>query len=104
MVENDYPELSQFFVGTFNQDWTLDHETPDEAIDSALAVAPRTWLIPVREQWTDLLGRIEDDVALRRVLQRCLRANVAMPKPKEARAFADLMNRKLETALRESRQ
>ncbi|WP_300627782.1 contact-dependent growth inhibition system immunity protein [Pseudomonas sp.] len=32
-MNEDYPELQQFFAGYFNQDWVDDHKTANDVID-----------------------------------------------------------------------
>ena len=101
VVEAEYPDLHQLLAGYLHQGWPEIHRSPERAIDDAIAEGTPDRLRKADAQFRQLRLRIEDDADLRRVLNRCLGANVHFPKPRDARAFADGVKEKLERALKE---
>ena len=90
-----YPALAQFFACYFHQDWPTFHETPEAAVDSAIAGYPVESRLQMQRELADLLHRTRDDTRLRAVLCDGLAANLGFRRPAEARAFAEGIERKL---------
>jgi CdiI immunity protein len=94
-VEARYPALRQFFGCHLHADCLIDYATPHQAVDAAIAVAPAAHRQRLRRELADLLGSTDEDTRLRRVLNDGLGVNLSFRKPREARAFAEAVERKL---------
>ena len=90
-----YPTLQQFLGCYLHQDWDLECATPQGAVDMAIAEYPITLRQQVRRELAALLGAVDDDTRLRRVLNDGLGVEVYFRKAAEARAFAEEVERKL---------
>ncbi len=101
IAEQRYYELRQFLGGYLHQDWPEMHGSPAGAIDDAIGEYPVPNRRTVYAQLLAVLGAAEDDVDLRRILNRCFGVNVRFAKPREARAFADMVVEKLAASLRD---
>lgn len=54
-------ELQQFFGAYFNQDWTVEHSSADEVIDSFLLDSTRETIIIVKEEVLELINNYKDE-------------------------------------------
>ena len=54
-------ELQQFLGAYFNQDWTAEYSSADEAIDSFLLDSPRDIIITARKEILDLIKTYTDE-------------------------------------------
>ena len=76
------------------------HGTPEAAVDTAIAEYPTDLLQQTRRELAAMLAETPDDTRLRKVLNGGLDVNVYFKKPAEARAFAELVERKLMAAIK----
>lgn len=67
-MNEQFPELHQFFGACFHQDWTVEHETPEHVIDAFLADADSEDLISVRREIDALLNQKKNEMELRNYL------------------------------------
>lgn len=54
-------ELQQFFGAYFNQDWTIEHSSADEAIYSFLLDSKRDTILTVKKEIRDLINNYKDE-------------------------------------------
>ena len=64
------PPLGQFLGAYFNEDWSLDHETWQEVVDSYIASEPPDLVTSAAEELKALLETEDDDSQLERRLLR----------------------------------
>lgn len=95
-----YPLLQQFLGAYLHQDWPEESGTPEAAVDEAIADHPLEMRRQVRRELAALLSSTEDDCGLRRILNDGLGVYVYFAKPREARAFAEEVERKLLDSIR----
>lgn len=91
-VEKRFPRLQQFFGCYLHEDRP---GTPLAAVDEAIADYPLELRQQVRRELAELLGSTDEDTSLRRLLNDGLGVNVYFRKPREARTFAEEVERKL---------
>jgi hypothetical protein len=98
-AESRYPALRQFFVCYLHGDSLPDYGTPENAIDVAIAESSVAYRQQARREVSALLGSTDDDTRLRRVLNDGLGLILGFRKPREARAFAEEVERKLTASI-----
>lgn len=98
-AEARYPTLRQFLGCYLHEDRPCG-ATPQDAVDTAIAEYPVACRQQVRRELVALLGSTDEDTSLRRVLNDGLGVNVYFRKPREARAFAEEVERKLLASIR----
>ena len=94
-TEARYPLLGQFLGGYLHEDWSLCSGTPEKAVDQAIAEYPVPLRQQVRRELAGLLQGCDDDARLRAILNDGLGVNVYFKHPREAREFAEEVERKL---------
>jgi hypothetical protein len=94
-TEVRYPLLGQFLGGYLHEDWSIFSGTPEKAVDQAIAEYPVPILQQVRREQAGLLQGCDDDARLRDILNEGLGVNVFFKQPREAREFAEDVERRL---------
>jgi hypothetical protein len=89
-----YPRLS-YFLNYLHEDWPILNGTPENAIEQAIADHTLPLRQEVRRELAGLLERCDDDARLRDILNDGLGVNLYFEKAEEARAFAQVVERKL---------
>lgn len=87
--------LGQFLGGYLHQDWSVDHETPEKAVDYAIEEYPIEWRQEVRQQLAALLMETSSDPELCDILNDGLNVCVYFRNPIDGRIFAEDIERKL---------
>jgi hypothetical protein len=94
-AEAQYPALRRFFVCSLHPDCLIDYETPEDAIDAAIAEHPFSHRQLLYYELAALLNLTGDDTRLRLVLNDGFGVALSFRKAAEARAFAEGVKRKL---------
>jgi hypothetical protein len=68
----DFAELHNFFGSYFHQDWTVEHETAEQVLDTFLTESHIDELMKVRSELNALLAQKQDEPILRDYLLRTL--------------------------------
>ena len=98
-MERRFYRLRQFLGGYFHEDRAVIHGSSEQALAAAMADYPGEMRRQVRRELVAVMDEYVDDVDLRRVLNHGLGVNLYFRKPKEARAFAEGVERKLSASL-----
>lgn len=64
-MNKNYPELHDFFGAYFHQDWTAEHETPEEVINAFLAESGVENIQLVQQELNALLAQSKEESELR---------------------------------------
>jgi hypothetical protein len=94
-IEARYPLLRQFLFCHLHVDCLIDFDSPEQALDAALAETPPDLRQRLRRELAALLGSTEDDTRLRRLINDGFGVPLAFRKPAQAREFAEALERKL---------
>lgn len=60
-------ELQQFFGAYFNQDWTIEYSSADEAIYSFLLDSKRDRILTVKKEIRDLINNYKDEPTFQKI-------------------------------------
>jgi hypothetical protein len=100
MAEELHPNLMQI-LGYLHEDWPEMYGSPERAVDNAIGEHPLPNRRKAYAQLRSMIETAEDDIDLRRILNRCFRARVLFRKPRDARMFAAMVEKKLAASLNE---
>ncbi|WP_123533148.1 contact-dependent growth inhibition system immunity protein [Pseudomonas fluorescens] len=67
-MNQDFPEIHDFFGSYFHQDWREEHETADQVINDFLQASDKGTLRLVRNELQSLLLEKKDELSLRAYL------------------------------------
>lgn len=99
-AESDYWDLWQF-LSYLHQDWPEMYGSPERALEMAVSEATPARLKAAHQQLREVLEVVEDDVDLRRVLNKCFGVNVHFRKAIEAKQFSNFVQTKLFDAVKD---
>lgn len=94
-MDRKFPSLAQFFGNYLHQNWPDFHETPERAVEEAIAAYPPELRQEVRGELRAVLVEFTDDKELREVLNWGLGVSVHFNRPELARTFAETVEAKL---------
>ncbi|WP_335945310.1 contact-dependent growth inhibition system immunity protein [Pseudomonas sp. G166] len=66
----DFPELHDFLGSYFHQDWTVEYETAEQALDAFLTASDSEELRAVEKELNVLLSKKKNELELREYLLR----------------------------------
>ncbi|WNZ77154.1 contact-dependent growth inhibition system immunity protein [Pseudomonas sp. P105] len=69
-MNTDFPELHDFLGAYFHQDWTVEYETAEQALDVFLAESDIEDLRAVQKELNVLLSKKKNELELREYLLR----------------------------------
>jgi hypothetical protein len=64
-MNKEFPELHNFFGAYFHQDWTVEHDTPEQVLDAFLVESHIDDLKAVYKELNALLAQKQAEPALR---------------------------------------
>jgi len=67
-MNEEFPELHDFFGAYFHQDWTVEHETAEQVIDAFLTESDQQILVIVQKEICRLIAKKKNELALREYL------------------------------------
>ncbi|MBA5982702.1 hypothetical protein HXW87_12540 [Pseudomonas sp. Y5-11] len=71
-MNQEFPELHDFFGAYFHQDWLIEYDTPDKVIADFLQTSDPEIILLVCEELQSLLSQDKDEVTIRDYLLRDL--------------------------------
>ncbi|MCF5071669.1 hypothetical protein GIW70_26235 [Pseudomonas syringae] len=67
-MNKEFPNLHDFFGAYFHQDWTAEHDTAEQVIESFRRESEQNDRLMVREELKKLLSQNIDEMTLRKYL------------------------------------
>jgi hypothetical protein len=64
----EFPETQDFFGSYFHQDWTVEHDTPDQVIADFLQTSDAETLLSINKELRALLKQNKEELVLREYL------------------------------------
>ena len=98
-MERRFHRLRQFLGGDSDEERAVIHGSSEQALAAAIAGHSSEIRRQVRSELVAVMDEYVDDVDLRKVLNHGLGVNLYFRKPKEARSFAEGVERKLSESL-----
>ena len=94
-IDRKFHSLAKFFGSYLHQNWTDFHDTPERAVEEAIAAYPLELKQRVQGELRAVLVEFTEDKKLREVLNWGLGVSVHFNRPEQARTFAETVEAKL---------